>query len=74
MNEILNKYNALSPAKQKELDDYLDILLSKDKGKNPFDLSSWKKKAKEVSVWSEEDIKGLEESIHQFKQWQPEKW
>src|SRR5690606_25006838 len=66
MNELLIKYNALSPEIQREVDDFLDFLLSKYKDKKNFDMKSWKEKIKGVSVWSEEDVKVFEENSKLF--------
>ena len=74
MNEILEKYNALSPERQREVDDFLDFMLSKSKDKKLIDMKSWKEKIKGVSVWSEEDVKVFEENRKLFNQWTTEKW
>ena len=74
MNEILEKYNALSPERQREVNDFLDFMLSKSKDKKLIDMKSWKEKIKGVSVWSEEDVKVFEENRKLFNQWTTEKW
>jgi hypothetical protein len=74
MSDILIKYNTLSPDIQKEVNDFLDFLLSKYKGKKAFDIKSWKNKIKNVSIWTDEDIKAFEEVRHQFNQWKTEEW
>ncbi len=74
MNDILTKYNTLSPDIQREVDDFLDFLLSKHKGKKIFDMKSWKKKIKNVSTWTEEDIITFDENRQQFNQWKTEEW
>jgi len=74
MNDILLKYNTLSPDIQREVNDFLDFMLSKYKGKKMFDMTSWKSKIKNVSTWTEEDIKTLEEGRQHLNQWKTEEW
>ncbi|MEO1096396.1 MAG: hypothetical protein AAFX57_01415 [Bacteroidota bacterium] len=74
MNDLLVKYNSLSPDVQKEVDDFLDFMLSKYKGTGTFDMKRWKVKIKNISTWSEEDVKTFEENRQQFNQWKSEKW
>lgn len=74
MNELLLKYNTLSPEGQQEVNDFLDFLLSKHEDQKPFDMKIWKEKIKEVSVWSEEDIKAFEENDKLFNHWKTEEW
>ena len=74
MHEILEKYNALSPERQREVDDFLDFMLSKSKDEKLIDMKSWKEKIKGVSVWSAEDVKVFEENRKLFNQWTTEKW
>ncbi|MEM6360315.1 MAG: hypothetical protein AAF149_14335 [Bacteroidota bacterium] len=74
MNDLLVKYNSLSPDVQKEVDDFLDFMLSKYKGTGTFDMKRWKAKIKNISTWSEEDVKTFEENRQQFNQWKSEKW
>ena len=74
MNELLVKYNALSPEMQREVNDFLDFMLSKSKGKEIFDVKSWKEKIKGISVWSEDDVKIFEENKDLFNKWKTEEW
>lgn len=74
MNDILTKYNSLSPDIQKEVNDFLDFLMSKHKHQKQFDMKSWKNKVKNISRWKEEDLKGIEKGVQQFNLWKPEKW
>lgn len=74
MNDILTKYNSLSPDIQKEVNDFLDFLMSKHKDQKQFDMKSWKSKVKNLSTWKDEDLKGIEEGVQQFNLWKPEKW
>jgi hypothetical protein len=74
MNDLLVKYNALPLEGQKEVDDFLDFMLRRHKGKQNFDMKIWKEKIKTVSVWSEEEIKIFDDSKKYFSQWKPEEW
>jgi hypothetical protein len=74
MHELLTKYNTLSPQGKQEVNDFLDFMLSKYQDKKPFDIKAWKEKIKEVSVWSEEDVKVFEENSKIFNQWKTEEW
>jgi hypothetical protein len=74
MNELLEKYNKLSPDFQKQVDDFLDFLLLKYKGEKAFDIKVWKNKVKNVSAWTDEDIKSFEEAKQYFSQWKIEEW
>lgn len=72
INELLTKYNKLSPDGQQKVNDFLDFLISKHKAQKPFDMKIWKEKIKEVSVWSEEDVKAFEKNDKLFNQWKTE--
>lgn len=74
MNELLVKYNALSPEVQQEVNDFLDFMLSKYEGKKSFDMKAWKEKIKGISVWSAEDLKAFEENSKLFGRWKTEEW
>ena len=74
MNDILTKYNTLSPDLQKEVNDFLDFMLSKYKGKKGFDIKAWKKKIRNISIWADEDLKAFEEGRQRFNKWKPEEW
>ena len=46
MDDIMLKYETLSPDIQKEVNDFLDFMLLKYKGERVFDMKSWKAKSK----------------------------
>jgi hypothetical protein len=62
MNNLLVKYHALSPAIQREVDDFLDFVLQKHTGKKLFNMREWKKRIKKVSVWTDDDIQAIKEN------------
>ena len=72
MKKILEKYHSLSPKQQKEVDDFINLLLQKST--KPFDIEKWKKDIDSVSEWSDEDVKIFEDNRKLFKNWQSEKW
>ncbi len=74
MNDILTKYNTLSPDSQQEVNDFLDFMLSKYEEKKVFDMNSWKAKIKDVPTWTRQDIKKMEENGQEFDQWKSEEW
>jgi hypothetical protein len=74
MNNVQVKYEKLDPLAKKEVDDFIDFLLSKKSAKKPFDMADYKKKLLLAPTWPEEDIKELEENIKLFKSWDIEKW
>ncbi len=46
----------------------MNFMLSKYKDKKIFDIKSWKSKIKNISTWTEEDIKVLEEGRQHLNQ------
>ena len=74
MNEILEKYNQLSPDLQKQVNDFLDFMLEKHKDEKAFDMKSWKNKILNVSTWTNEDIKEFDAVRQHFSQWKVEEW
>jgi len=73
MTEVQLKYQKLDPLAQKEVDDFIDFLLSK-KTEKKFDMESYQQKLLKVSTWSEEDVKVFEENAKLFNKWTIEEW
>jgi hypothetical protein len=74
MNEILLKYNLLDKLSQKQLLDYLNFLLGKQKKQaRSFDIEGYRQKLLSVSVWQEEDIQNLKQVGKSFN-WATEEW
>ena len=48
MNDLLLKYNTLSPGLQKEVNDFLEFMLQKQERKRGFDMEKWKAKIKNI--------------------------
>lgn len=74
MDDLLVKYNTLSPAVKQEVNDFLEFILSKHTEQRMFDMKAWKSKIKNISTWSSSDIEALEESKNQFENWEAEEW
>ena len=61
MSDIVLKYNMLDENARKQLNDFIDFLLSKNKKKKKPDFSEYHNRIQTVSQWSEEDVKYLRE-------------
>lgn len=72
MNSMLLKYNSLDPEAQKQVREYIDMLVSKMK-KSPKQPSAYKKRILSVSTWSDDDLKVITEN-HSFNQFRAEEW
>jgi hypothetical protein len=72
MDNILLKYNSLDPASKKQVRDYIDRMIvslkSSKKKQSPY-----KERILSASIWSEDDLKPLQEN-HPFNQFKPEEW
>lgn len=66
---ILQKFNILPENAKKEVADFIDFLIQK---KKPVKKKLNKKKLLEVSCWSNEDIKAIEDAGKEINKWQPE--
>ena len=75
MADIALKYSLLSSSARKEVNDFLDFLLHKQREKKGNSLSSYKKKILGVTTWSESDIKVFQANQELFNSsWRIEKW
>ena len=71
----MEKYQKLDPIHQKQLLDYVDNLLADQHLKGSKEnLSEWKKKILDVSVWSEDDIAEMEKNAKLLNKWTIPKW
>lgn len=72
MSDLILKYNSLSKTAQKEVDDFLDFLLSKQKSqKTNLD---YKIKIHAVSTWSDSDLAVFRKNQKLFNKWRIEEW
>jgi hypothetical protein len=74
MSDILIKYNRLNKTAKKEVTDFMDFLLSKQKAIKNKISSSYKTKILKVSSWSEDDIRLITENQKQFNSWNIQEW
>jgi hypothetical protein len=75
MADIVLKYSLLNNDARKEVNDFLDFLLQKQKEKKNSSLSSYKKKILGVTTWSDSDIETFQVNQKLFNSsWRPEKW
>lgn len=75
MTDIVLKYSLLKKSGRKEVNDFLDFLLQKQKEKKGNPLSSYKKKILGVTTWSDSDIESFQVNQKLFNSsWRPEKW
>ena len=56
MSELELKYNLLDPDAKKEVLDFIDFLLTKDRKSKNSSKTAYKRKILKVSVWNDSDI------------------
>lgn len=66
---VMQKFEILPENAKKEVDDFIDFLLQK---RPPRKKKLDKKKLLEISQWTEEDIKVIEEAGKEINKWQLE--
>ena len=74
MTDLLSKYKLLDNSEKKEVNDFLDFLLHKQKMKPNSSLSNYKKKILKVSTWSDADFMVFKKNQSLFNQWKVEEW
>ncbi|MFO7971788.1 MAG: hypothetical protein R6U40_08565 [Desulfobacterales bacterium] len=74
MKDISAKYSLLTKSAKKEVHDFMDFLLMRQKTKKKIPLSDYKKKIFNVSTWSDNDIKAFEENKKLFNEWNIQEW
>lgn len=75
MTDIVLKYSLLNESGRKEVNDFLDFLLEKQRDKKGNSPSSYKKKILGVTTWSDSDIESFQVNQKLFNSsWRPEKW
>ena len=68
------KYKSLSPAKQKEVEDFVDFIASRENAKEDFNMKAWQTKIKTLPAWTETDLKVFEENSKAMTHWNPSEW
>ena len=75
MNDLMQTYNQLSDTQQKQLIAFANLLLLKQKAKQPTgNLTDWKSRIANVSNWSEEDLKAFEQNAKHLNEWRVQDW
>ena len=75
MADIVLKYSLLNTSARKQVNDFLDFLLQKQREKRGNSLSSYKKKILGVTTWSDSDLEAFQVNQKLFNSsWRPEKW
>jgi len=74
MTDLISKYKLLNNSEKREVNDFMDFLLQKQKVKSKNSLSNYKKKILQVSTWSDFDLMIFEKNNSLFNQWKVEKW
>jgi hypothetical protein len=75
MADIVLKYSLLNNSARKQVNDFLDFLLEKQREKGGNSLSSYKKKILGVTTWSDSDLEAFQVNLKLFNSsWRPEKW
>lgn len=74
MSDILLKYNQLNKTAKKEVADFMDFLLSKQKTLKNKLPEAYKTKILKVSSWSEEEIMLITENQKKFNSWNIQEW
>lgn len=72
MTDLVLKYNALNKTAQKQVNDFMDFLLSKRK--NYKSKVNYKSRILSVSTWSDSDLEIFRKNQILFNSWQIEEW
>jgi len=73
MTTLQLKYEKLDSSARKEVEDFIDFLLTKKK-KKPFNLAEYKKRIMDIPTWTDEDVEKFEENTRHLKSWKIEEW
>lgn len=73
MTDVQLKYEKLDPLAKKEVDDFIDFLLSKRSAKKSGE-KSYEENLLRVSTWSEDDLKVFDENAKLFNNWTIDEW
>ena len=74
MVNISLKYELLGAFEQKEVNDFIEFLLSKKKSKDAPVKPGYREALLGISTWSEDDLKVFSENASRFNDWHPETW
>jgi hypothetical protein len=74
MSDIIVKYNRLNKVARKEVDDFMDFLLSRQKMPKTSFMSTYKSKILNVTVWTASDLEIFDVNQKIFNQWNAPEW
>lgn len=75
MSELLVKIQSLDEQAQQEVVDFVDFLLEKKgRRKPPHNSDDYRERLINISVWSEEDLKPIEEARRLFNNMAINEW
>lgn len=74
MSDISLRYYLLNQSGKKEVVDFMDFLLSRQKKRRKLSLSVYKKKILNVSTWTKKDIEIFTQNCALFNQWKIQEW
>lgn len=74
MSEFMVKFQALDEQGQQEVADFVDFLLEKKGRRRMHDAETYRQKLLKISVWSDEDIKPIEEARQHFNNLNVPEW
>lgn len=74
MTDLISKYKLLNNSERREVNDFMDFLLQKQKVKSKNSPSNYKKKILRVSTWSDSDLMIFEKNDSLFNKWKVEEW
>lgn len=66
------KYELLGAFEQKEVNDFIEFLLSKRRSKDTPVKSGYRDNLLNIGAWSEDDLKIFKENASRFNDWHPE--
>lgn len=72
MTDLVLKYNALNKTAQKQVNDFMDFLLCKQK--NYKSKVNYKSRILSVSTWSDSDLEIFRNNQTLFNSWQIGEW
>ncbi|NJK84690.1 MAG: hypothetical protein HC906_00585 [Bacteroidales bacterium] len=75
MADIILKYSLLNNSARKQVNDFLDFLLQKQREKGNNSLIFLQEKILGVTTWSDSDLEGFQVNQKLFNSsWRPEEW
>lgn len=74
MSEFFLKIQSLDKEAQQEVADFVDFLLEKKGRAKKQDADAYRQRLVNMSVWSDDDIKPIEEARQHFNNLTPSAW